>query len=101
VEERRKEETDTRARSPRLASPGRGGAGRGVAMGAGAKQGGQRVGEMEVWALEGFGVAHILQEILTYKSDHLIVRRNLTQSLTGPRPPFTVYFCYESVSNMF
>jgi hypothetical protein len=29
-----------------------------------AKQGGQRVGEMEVWALEGFGVAHILQEIL-------------------------------------
>ncbi|CAN6440756.1 unnamed protein product [Victoria cruziana] len=36
-----------------------------------AKQGGQRVGEMEVWALEGFGVAHILQEILTYKSDHI------------------------------
>lgn len=34
-----------------------------------AKQGGQRVGEMEVWALEGFGVAHILQEMLTYKSD--------------------------------
>ncbi|KAG8481068.1 hypothetical protein CXB51_025810 [Gossypium anomalum] len=29
------------------------------------KQGGQRVGEMEVWALEGFGVAHILQEMLT------------------------------------
>ena len=29
-----------------------------------AKQGGQRVGEMEVWALEGFEVAHILQEIL-------------------------------------
>ncbi|CAN6440751.1 unnamed protein product [Victoria cruziana] len=36
-----------------------------------AKQGGQRVGEMEVWALEGFGVAHILQEMLTYKSDHI------------------------------
>ena len=33
-----------------------------------AKQGGQRVGKMEVWALEGFGVAHILQEMLTYKS---------------------------------
>ncbi|KAK6773909.1 hypothetical protein RDI58_029148 [Solanum bulbocastanum] len=33
--------------------------------------GGQRVGEMEVWALEGFGVAHILQEMLTYKSDHI------------------------------
>ncbi|KAK4438784.1 DNA-directed RNA polymerase subunit beta [Sesamum alatum] len=30
-----------------------------------AKQGGQRVGEMEVWALEGFGVAHILPEMLT------------------------------------
>ncbi|CAN6446906.1 unnamed protein product [Victoria cruziana] len=26
---------------------------------------------MEVWALEGFGVAHILQEMLTYKSDHI------------------------------
>ncbi|KAF3618756.1 DNA-directed RNA polymerase subunit beta [Capsicum annuum] len=36
-----------------------------------AKQGGQRVGEMEVWALEGFGVAHILQEMLTYKSNHI------------------------------
>ncbi|CAN6472614.1 unnamed protein product [Victoria cruziana] len=36
-----------------------------------AKQGGQRVGETKVWALEGFGVAHILQEILTYKSDHI------------------------------
>ncbi|GJQ94630.1 retrovirus-related pol polyprotein from transposon TNT 1-94 [Tanacetum coccineum] len=32
-----------------------------------AKKGGQRVGEMEVWALEGFGVAYILQEMLTYK----------------------------------
>ncbi|KAL8477363.1 hypothetical protein ACS0TY_029604 [Phlomoides rotata] len=39
-----------------------------------AKQGGQRVGEMEVWALEGFGVAHILQEMLTYKSDHIRAR---------------------------
>jgi len=35
------------------------------------KQGRQRVGEMEVWALEGFGVSHILQEMLTYKSDHV------------------------------
>nr|YP_009734168.1 DNA-directed RNA polymerase beta subunit [Paris tengchongensis]YP_009736356.1 DNA-directed RNA polymerase beta subunit [Paris forrestii]UEE84574.1 RNA polymerase beta subunit [Paris rugosa]QHV38479.1 DNA-directed RNA polymerase beta subunit [Paris forrestii]QHV40109.1 DNA-directed RNA polymerase beta subunit [Paris tengchongensis]UEE84316.1 RNA polymerase beta subunit [Paris tengchongensis]UEE84827.1 RNA polymerase beta subunit [Paris tengchongensis] len=42
-----------------------------------AKQGGQRVGEMEVWALEGFGVAHILQEILTYKSDHIRTRQEL------------------------
>nr|YP_010143321.1 RNA polymerase beta subunit [Polygala arillata]QQL04527.1 RNA polymerase beta subunit [Polygala arillata] len=42
-----------------------------------ARQGGQRVGEMEVWALEGFGVAHILQEMLTYKSDHITARREI------------------------
>ncbi|CAN4114234.1 unnamed protein product [Withania somnifera] len=32
---------------------------------------------MEVWALEGFGVAHILQEMLTYKSDHIRARREV------------------------
>ncbi|KAK3022664.1 hypothetical protein RJ639_045430 [Escallonia herrerae] len=42
-----------------------------------AKQGGQRVGEIEVWALEGFGVAHILQEMLTYKSDHIRARQEV------------------------
>nr|AKZ30770.1 RNA polymerase beta subunit [Goodenia tripartita] len=42
-----------------------------------ARKGGQRVGEMEVWALEGFGVAHILQEMLTYKSDHIRGRQEL------------------------
>nr|YP_010849702.1 RNA polymerase beta subunit [Lobelia heyneana]WGH10983.1 RNA polymerase beta subunit [Lobelia heyneana] len=42
-----------------------------------AKKGGQRVGEMEVWALEGFGVAHILQEMLTYKSDHIRARQEI------------------------
>nr|QXE45759.1 RNA polymerase beta subunit [Haloragodendron glandulosum] len=42
-----------------------------------AKRGGQRVGEMEVWALEGFGVAYILQEMLTYKSDHIRARRKV------------------------
>nr|YP_009679081.1 RNA polymerase betasubunit [Teucrium mascatense]QDF64437.1 RNA polymerase betasubunit [Teucrium mascatense] len=42
-----------------------------------AKGGGQRVGEMEVWALEGFGVAHILQEMLTYKSDHIRARQEV------------------------
>nr|YP_010286786.1 RNA polymerase beta subunit [Hydrocharis dubia]UKT60900.1 RNA polymerase beta subunit [Hydrocharis dubia] len=41
------------------------------------KRGGQRVGEMEVWALEGYGVAHILQEMLTYKSDHIGVRQKI------------------------
>nr|AKF43090.1 RNA polymerase beta subunit [Erodium texanum] len=45
-----------------------------------AKGGGQRVGEMEVWALEGFGVAHILQEMLTYKSDHLRTRDKIFQT---------------------
>nr|AIX11051.1 RNA polymerase beta subunit [Najas gracillima] len=42
-----------------------------------AQRGGQRVGEMEVWALEGFGVAHILQEMLTYKSDHIRARQEI------------------------
>nr|YP_009493863.1 RNA polymerase beta subunit [Triosteum pinnatifidum]AWN57813.1 RNA polymerase beta subunit [Triosteum pinnatifidum]URQ21482.1 RNA polymerase beta subunit [Triosteum pinnatifidum] len=42
-----------------------------------ARGGGQRVGEMEVWALEGFGVAHILQEMLTYKSDHMRARQGI------------------------
>nr|YP_009526756.1 RpoB [Dipsacus japonicus]AXZ62425.1 RpoB [Dipsacus japonicus]QFQ37173.1 RNA polymerase beta subunit [Dipsacus japonicus]UUL71150.1 RNA polymerase beta subunit [Dipsacus japonicus] len=42
-----------------------------------ARLGGQRVGEMEVWALEGFGVAHILQEMLTYKSDHMRARQKV------------------------
>ncbi|KAM3708051.1 hypothetical protein ACB098_02G071500 [Castanea mollissima] len=44
-----------------------------------AKQGGQRVGEMEVWALEGFGVAHILQEMLTYKSDHIRAHQEILE----------------------
>nr|WBR75803.1 RNA polymerase beta subunit [Ceratostigma griffithii] len=53
-----------------------------------AKQGGQRVGEMEVWALEGFGVAHILQEMLTYKSDHIRTRQRLFGTmLIGGRLP--------------
>ncbi|XP_042044200.1 DNA-directed RNA polymerase subunit beta [Salvia splendens] len=53
-----------------------------------AKQGGQRVGEMEVWALEGFGVAHILQEMLTYKSDHIRARQEvLGTTITGGTIP--------------
>jgi len=38
-------------------------------LGGKAQFGGQRFGEMEVWALEGYGAAHVLQEILTVKSD--------------------------------
>jgi DNA-directed RNA polymerase subunit beta len=40
-------------------------------LGGRSKQGGQRLGEMEVWALEGFGAAYILQEFLTIKSDDM------------------------------
>ena len=38
-------------------------------LGGKAQFGGQRFGEMEVWALEGFGASHVLQEMLTIKSD--------------------------------
>ena len=40
-------------------------------MGGKAQNGGQRFGEMEVWALEAYGAAHTLQEILTIKSDDI------------------------------
>ena len=43
-------------------------------LGGKAQNGGQRFGEMEVWALEGYGAAHTLQEILTVKSDDIIGR---------------------------
>ncbi|KAK9049205.1 hypothetical protein SSX86_003950 [Deinandra increscens subsp. villosa] len=53
-----------------------------------AKKGGQRVGEMEVWALEGFGVAYILQEMLTYKSDHIRARQEVLGTIIfGGRIP--------------
>nr|YP_002519950.1 RNA polymerase beta chain [Ephedra equisetina]YP_010048916.1 RNA polymerase beta subunit [Ephedra monosperma]YP_010451837.1 RNA polymerase beta subunit [Ephedra alata]YP_010452105.1 RNA polymerase beta subunit [Ephedra antisyphilitica]YP_010452440.1 RNA polymerase beta subunit [Ephedra coryi]YP_010452574.1 RNA polymerase beta subunit [Ephedra fedtschenkoae]YP_010452707.1 RNA polymerase beta subunit [Ephedra fragilis]YP_010452908.1 RNA polymerase beta subunit [Ephedra gerardiana]YP_010452 len=45
------------------------------------KGGGQRLGEMEVWALESFGVASILQEMLTVKSDHLKTRTKILRSI--------------------
>ena len=40
-------------------------------LGGKAQQGGQRFGEMEVWALEGFGAAFTLKELLTIKSDDM------------------------------
>ena len=43
-------------------------------LGGKAQMGGQRFGEMEVWALEAYGAAHILQEILTVKSDDVVGR---------------------------
>jgi DNA-directed RNA polymerase subunit beta len=43
-------------------------------LGGKAQMGGQRFGEMEVWALEAYGAAHVLQEILTVKSDDIVGR---------------------------
>ena len=43
-------------------------------LGGKAQGGGQRFGEMEVWALEGYGAAHTLREMLTIKSDDIVGR---------------------------
>jgi DNA-directed RNA polymerase subunit beta len=45
------------------------------------KHGGQRLGEMEVWALEGFGAAYTLQELLTNKSDDIKGRHQVMQAI--------------------
>lgn len=50
-------------------------------LGGKAQFGGQRFGEMEVWALEAFGAANVLQEILTVKSDDVIGRAKTYESL--------------------
>ena len=50
-------------------------------LGGKAQSGGQRFGEMEVWALEAYGSAHTLQEILTVKSDDVEGRTKLYNSL--------------------
>ncbi len=50
-------------------------------LGGKAQFGGQRFGEMEVWALEGYGAAHVLQEILTVKSDDVVGRAKVYESL--------------------
>ena len=57
-------------------------------LGGKAQSGGQRFGEMEVWALEAYGAAHTLQEILTVKSDDVEGRTKLYNSLVkGMNPP--------------
>ena len=48
-------------------------------LGGKAQFGGQRFGEMEVWALEAYGAAHILQELLTVKSDDVTAARRSTR----------------------
>jgi len=50
-------------------------------LGGKAQFGGQRFGEMEVWALEGYGAAHTLQEMLTIKSDDLMGRAKAYEAI--------------------
>ena len=59
-------------------------------LGGGADSGGQRFGEMEVWALEAYGSAYCLQELLTIKSDDVLGRvrstRPSSRARTSPEP---------------
>jgi len=55
-------------------------------LGGKAQLGGQRFGEMEVWALEGYGAAHILQEMLTIKSDDVLGRTAAYDSIIRGEP---------------
>jgi DNA-directed RNA polymerase subunit beta len=50
-------------------------------LGGKAQRGGQRFGEMEVWALEAYGAAHLLQEMLTVKSDDVSGRTRIYESI--------------------
>ena len=55
-------------------------------LGGKAQFGGQRFGEMEVWALEAFGAAHVLQEILTIKSDDVSGRSKAYEAIVKGEP---------------
>ncbi len=50
-------------------------------LGGKAQMGGQRFGEMEVWAAEAYGAAHLLQELLTVKSDDVAGRTRIYESI--------------------
>lgn len=56
-------------------------------LGGRSQRGGQRVGEMEVWALEAYGAANILQEMLTIKSDDISGRTRTYENLIMNREP--------------
>ena len=62
-------------------------------LGGKAQNGGQRFGEMEVWALEAYGAANMLQEMLTIKSDDVVGRSKAYESIiknteiVGPKLP--------------
>jgi len=55
-------------------------------LGGKSRHGGQRFGEMEVWALEAFGVAYTLQELLTVKSDDISGRHEVFNAIIRGRP---------------
>ena len=55
-------------------------------LGGKAQFGGQRFGEMEVWALEAFGASHVLQEILTIKSDDTVGRSKAYEAIVKGDP---------------
>ena len=54
-------------------------------LGGKARMGGQRLGEMEVWALEAYGAAHLLQEMMTVKSDDIAGRTLMYESIIKGR----------------
>lgn len=55
-------------------------------LGGKAQMGGQRIGEMEVWALEAYGAAHILQEMITIKSDDVVGRAKAFEAIIKGLP---------------
>jgi len=55
-------------------------------LGGKAQFGGQRLGEMEVWALEAYGAAHTLQEMLTVKSDDVAGRTRIYEAIVKGKP---------------
>ena len=58
-------------------------------LGGKAQFGGQRFGEMEVWAIEAFGASHVLQEILTVKSDDVVGRSKAYEAIVKGDPMST------------
>ena len=55
-------------------------------MGGKAQNGGQRFGEMEVWALQAYGAAHTLREMMTIKSDDLVARDRTFDAIVDGKP---------------
>ena len=58
-------------------------------LGGKAQKGGQRLGEMEVWALEAYGAAYTLQEMFTFKSDDVIGRNKVHEAIIKDKFPMT------------